>query len=133
MNLDRNELMSICEDAVVPCADWHDRDSCSTQIQLSDIYGLLEAGAEFTTKVEGDTISIQFPDLPLNFGSKVNRSLDHDTREDYFNLDTTEEDEEMFEGNGLGYNDYDYKVGNYIGGYLPTRERLTQVDGGDWY
>jgi hypothetical protein len=63
--LTREELMKICEDYIVPCSEWNNRDSYLSQVQVSDIY--------------------------------------------------------------------DYKVGDYIGGYLPTIERLNEVDGGDWY
>lgn len=131
--MDRGTLLQICEDAVVPCIEWNNRDSYISQVQLSDIYGLLEAGAEYEISIEEDSILIQFPNLPVAFGVNVTRDLDYDTREDYFNLEGVDSDDEMFESNGLGYNDYNYKVGDYIGGYLPTRERLTQADGGDWY
>ncbi len=137
MNLTRNELISICESGVVPCEDWQDRDSFSTQVQLSDIYGLLCAGAEYTAKVDeyGETIWIDFPNLPENFGTVVSQQLHHDDREDYFALDWVDDDDEMFIGNGLGYNDYDYKVGDRVGGYMPTRKRLedTMDSRGDWY
>ena len=131
--MERDILLQICEDAVVPCAEWNNRDSYLSQVQLSDIYGLLETGAEYEIQIEEDSILIQFPNLPEGFGAKVTRELDYDTREDYFNLEGVDSDDEMFEGYGLEYNDYNYKVGDYVSGYLPTRERLTQVDGGDWY
>ena len=48
----REELLKICEDAVVKCELWHDRDSCVTQYRLNTIYSFLKVGAEFTTEVD---------------------------------------------------------------------------------
>lgn len=43
----REELISICEDAIRPEAVWHNRDSEAAHRQLGECWALLKAGCEF--------------------------------------------------------------------------------------
>ncbi len=43
----REELIQLCEDGIVPEEHWHDRDSEGAQRQLGEAWALLKAGCEF--------------------------------------------------------------------------------------
>lgn len=45
---DRESLIQLCTDGVVPERLWHDRDSADAQKQLGEALMLLRAGCEFT-------------------------------------------------------------------------------------
>lgn len=47
----REDLISICERAVVPECKWHDRDSAEAQKQIGQCWAWLKAGCEFTVQV----------------------------------------------------------------------------------
>jgi len=125
----RDELISICEDGVVKWQDWGDRDSYMAQVQLSDIYSLLRVGAEYDCQVENDrTIWIDFHNVTNEMiDDAKNYRLDYDDREKY--LEEHDYDYEMFDGKGL---DIKYDRTEYSG-YMPTRTRLKETQGGDWY
>ena len=125
MNLERNELISICEDAVVSCTEWTDRDSASAQSNVSELYSRFKAGINFTAKIEGETIWVQF-ESPTKEQKDLLLSnyLPIDSVEDYREKVDPDYEDEMFEpGMPDVYTD--------LHGYLPTRERL--VIDGDWY
>lgn len=44
----REELVAICERAVVPVGKWRNRDSSSAQEGVGRVWALLKAGAEFS-------------------------------------------------------------------------------------
>lgn len=126
----RDELISICKDAVVHHTKWGDRDSYSAQVNLQSIYKGLTAGLLYTIDKSTDdrTIWITFKqpiDLEkLNKGEYLNIS----SREDYFNDCDPDYESEMFDGYGIDF------ASNYTGSYMPTRKRLEDVgDGNDWY
>jgi hypothetical protein len=127
VNIERDVLIGICEDAVVPAKDWDDRDSYSAQVQLERIYRYLTAGASYTTSVEGDrTIWIDFHNITEQQREVLyQRGLPIGNREDYF--ETHDEDSEMFD---CAYPDS--RATSYSG-YLPTQARLDSCYGGDWY
>lgn len=125
----REELIAICQDAVVPCEKWRNRDSRCSQVQISDIHALLCVGAEF--EIGGDTddytIWICFKNLTDEQKAKrLEYRLAIDSREDYFKKCDPNYESEMFESDGIDVNCL-YEV------YMPTRERLEQVKGEDWY
>lgn len=124
----REELINICERAVVPFLEWNNRDSYSSQVQLVDIHRLLIIGAEFEIKIDHETISINFINLTENIKGKyrdIGYELQIDSLEDYF--EEFGRDNEMFESNGI---DIDCKYG--CSGYLPTQKRLEDADGRDY-
>ncbi len=128
----REELINICEDAIVPVKKWHDRDSNLSQIQLQDIYRGLKANIPFTTKIENDTIWVHFDKPTDEQLSSMNQFyLNIGSRDEYYNwyLNEYQDDDypEMFDGYGIEWNS------GYRGGYLPTRKRLNETKGGDWY
>jgi len=56
--MQREELIEICEDAVVPCEKWNNRDSYFAQILIQDIYAMLKANVKYTIKQEDKTLFI---------------------------------------------------------------------------
>lgn len=46
--MNREELIALCERAVVPVEQWSDRDSADAQKQVGEALVLLRAGVEFT-------------------------------------------------------------------------------------
>ena len=56
----REELIQICERAVVPQDQWNDRDCADAHYQLGKAWALLKAGCNFTVKVEDETIWVTF-------------------------------------------------------------------------
>ena len=126
LKITREELIKICEDSVVECKDWHDRDSCSTQYQLMDIHALLNAKAEFKYHIEGDTIWLNFNNIE-DIKDKIKYSLVVDDIDDFFAIDDNE-GREMFDADTTPL---DYTTGRFCG-YLPTRNRLNQSKDDDW-
>ena len=125
----REELIQICKDAVVPYTKWRNRDSYAAQVNIASIYQGLCAGINYILTGERyDAIWIEFEEPTedqINDLSKYNLGID--SREDYLAGFSEDDDPEMFDGNGIDWTD------SYKGGYLPTPERLKQVNGGDWY
>lgn len=154
--MDREELIKICEDAVVPFLDWNNRDSYAAQEQLADIYKLLSAKVAYTVNIEDNhTIYIDFINVTKEQIEKSNQFYLHtDSIDDYKEAFP---DNEMFIGYGLGipsiydissfetkYIDDVNNLDNVIemitvkkrlGGYLPTRSILIEYveKYGDWY
>lgn len=97
----RDDLISICEAAVVPHAKWHDRDSASAQQGVGKAWALLRAGCEFrilhegTLRTDDRTIWVEFDVRDFNY----------------------------FELGDMGT----------VTVYLPTRDRLADAAGRDWY
>jgi len=69
-NYTHEELVSLCEQSVVSCENWNNRDSLIAQKQLSDIYGYLTGNVKYIFKVDHkyETINIQF--FPTNEDKK---------------------------------------------------------------
>ena len=121
------DLITICERAVVPFTEWGNRDSYSAQVQLSDIYSFLKSGCDYTIGDNTDerTIWISFENITEQQEDEAWRhNLNIDSLDDYrkeFGYDG-----EMFDGYGL-------RNSNSKLGYLPTKKRLQESNGGDWY
>jgi len=135
--MEREELISICEDAVINHTKWENRDSYSAQLSIQSIYEGLTAGLDFrvvTKEIDKDyhsdkrTLIIEFLQ-PIDFDKLENaKYLEISSREDYFRDCDPEYDSEMFDGVGI-----DFKS-SYTQTYMPTRERLNEVgSGNDWY
>ena len=130
-NYTREELISICEAAVVHHTKWSDRDSYAAQKEIQSIYEGLTAGLDFEidSNTDDHTIWISFPQpIDLDKLDKNGLYLDISSRDDYFEDCDPEYETEMFDGYGI-----DFKS-SYTSGYMPTKKRLEEVgEGGDWY
>ena len=98
------ELIKLCEAAVVPVEKWADRDSAHAQKQAGKALALLRAGCEWSLSENPRTdektiwIEITYPGFNAFEWGRADR--------DYW-------EEELF--------------------YIPTTERLAACEGQDWY
>lgn len=99
----RSELVEICRQALVPQSKWHNRDSHEAQKQAGACLVLLLAGCEFYIRQGGGNCSTDANTIWVEVNAKGFAHFDH----------------------GGGLDDERY--------YLPTPERLKQVNGNDWY
>lgn len=106
----RRELISICESSFVDQEKWGNRDSAESQIKLGSCLALLKAGCRFELQYTHDGKGCS-------------------TNEDTIWLQFWVKDFEYFEyGGGKDGNDkHDYHF------YIPTRKRLMERKGRDWY
>jgi len=127
----REELVQICKDAVVPCEKWDDRDSYMAQLSISHIHALLMAGAKFVVEKDKgfpDTLHVKFRNLTQEQKEKFKEhQLEIDSRKDYFTKMDPEYETEMFDGIGIDVES------DYLRSYMPTRKRLDEKKGNDWY
>lgn len=148
--LSREELIDICEQSVVSYGSWSDRDSYSAQVNVTDIYKLLKSGCDFEYNIENDrTIWVSFINITKEqLDEAESHNLNIDSIEDYF--EKYGRDSEMFYGYPFSIKKdafktvtIDNKEGNdtffmeryteHLGGYLPTKARLKEANGDDWY
>lgn len=133
----RDDLIKLCEDAVVHHTKWKNRDSYTAQNSIKSIYEGLTAGLKFRVLTEeisptyysdDRTIIIEFIQ-PIDFNKlKTAKHLEISSREDYFKDCDPEHDTEMFDGDGI-----DFYL-HYTISYMPTRKRLEDCGAGnDWY
>ncbi|MEM6342559.1 MAG: hypothetical protein AAF927_01720 [Bacteroidota bacterium] len=119
MEYTREDLIGICEAAIVPQDKWNDRDSAIAHLQLAKAYVLLKAGCKFRVDKEEDaetSLCVTDDDtIWIQFWVK-----DFMWVEDY---DPIHDDPKHKDG--YDRNDYHF--------YLPTRKRLASANGGDWY
>lgn len=135
--MEREELIKICEDAVVHHTKWNNRDSYLAQREIQSIHKGLTAGLEFKIVTKEDspdyhsdehTLIIKFL-KPIDL-DKVNDviELKISSREDFFKDCDPDYESEMFDGDGIDFDS------DYTQGYMPTRKRLDGVGvGNDWY
>lgn len=134
--MERSELIQLCKDAVVHHTKWNDRDSYLAQKSIESIYEGLTAGLNFrvvTKKIDKDyhsderTLIIEFIQ-PIDH-SKLQKAeyLEISTREDYFRDCDPDYETEMFGGEGIDF------WSSYTQTYMPTRKRLIESNGDDWY
>jgi hypothetical protein len=130
----RDELISICLDAVVHHSNWHDRDSYTAQLSIQDIYKGLTAGLEYEVTYESEwdisdvcyTVSFLKP-IDKDKLNQFGRYLEISSLEDYRNDCDPDYETEMFDGEGIDFNS------DWLSSYMPTREKLEKANGGDWY
>jgi hypothetical protein len=100
----REQLIALCERAVVPVENWRNRDSSDAQKQVGEALMLLRAGAEYveaTSPEQADDtiwIYIYYPGF---------------TAFEYGSADRANWERELF--------------------YIPTAARLDRANGKDWY
>lgn len=135
--MEREELIKLCEDAVIHHTKWWNRDSYSAQKSIKSIYEGLTAGLDFrvvtkeidpTYHSDDRTLIIEFIQ-PIDLSKlSMGKQLEISSRLDYFKDCDPEMKSEMFEGNGIDF------LSRYTQSYMPTRHRLNEVGhGNDWY
>ena len=81
MTYTRQELIDLCELAIVPEGEWLDRDSCKAQQNLGVAWVLLKAGVEYEIDKDTDEETIWLTLKPNGFwsfdiGGEDGRSMD---------------------------------------------------------
>lgn len=112
----RKELIEICESAIVSQKEWSDRDSASSQIDVGKCWALLKSGCKFEIATKDEEINRCITDdktIWIQFWVK-----------DFCWHDTLDGDEEEYP-DGVQNSDYFF--------YLPTKKRLEESNGNDWY
>ena len=133
----REDLIRLCQDAVVHHTKWRNRDSYLAQKGIQSIYKGLTAGLDFrivTKEISPNyhsdyrTIIIEFLQ-PIDFEKlKSAKNLEISSREDYFKDCDPEYESEMFDGDGIDF------YSTYTRHYMPTRQRVEERGiGNDWY
>ena len=124
----RKRLIRICQDGVVNHKKWNNRDSFNAQQMINSIYEGLTA--EFDFKIDKDTdedtIWINFINIDLDKLCDC-KSLEICDIDDYFRDCDPKHETEMFEGEGINFES------NWCNGFMPTRKRLNNCKGEDWY
>lgn len=133
--MNREELIQLCQMAVVHHTKWNNRDSYSAQKGLQSIYFGLTAGFNFrivTKEVssdyhsDDDTLIVEF--LPPFDNIENAKPLKISSREDYFKDCDPEHETEMFDGEGIDFDSSFTKT------FMPTKKRIENVGvGNDWY
>lgn len=131
----REDLIKLCEDAVVHHSKWEDRDSYLCQQSIQSIYKGLTAGLDFVVVTkekdndyhsDDDTLLIRFPH-PIDLERlKKGKHLKISTRDDYYRDCDPDYETEMFDGGGIDFES------SYTQTYMPTRKCLNEANGGDW-
>jgi hypothetical protein len=106
----REELVAICERAVVPRDEWSNRDTPHTHEKLGLCWVMLKAGCPFHVH------------RPAPQGSKSGCHTDHETI--WLTIEWPD------------FNDFEYGTGMNSQSdtfYLPTPKRLDERQGRDWY
>lgn len=101
----REELISLCERAIVPVEKWSDRDSDSAHQNIGQAWAYLKAGCEFRISTE------------------ERLTTDEETIWLYFKVPTFQYFEYGDEGEGYPEEHC----------YIPTEKRLQERAGEDWY
>ena len=133
----REQLIELCQNAVVHHTKWNNRDSYSAQKGIQSVYEGLTAGLDFrivTKEISPDyhsddrTLIVEFLQ-PIDFDKlKTAEHLEISSREDYFEDCDPEHESEMFDGDGIDF------YSSYTQTYIPTRQRLEECGiGNDWY
>lgn len=128
----REQLISLCERAVVPYYKWSNRDSYSAQVSIEDSYKLLQAGAEYDAKLDGaeKVFWVRFKNLTEELLKKADSyCLGID------NIDSYKEavpNDEMFDSESYVWRALIDK-NKEITCYIPTKKSLEEADGEDWY
>lgn len=126
LEITREELIEICEASIVPYTEWNNRDSYVSQLNVNQCYGLLMANAEYEVKFDYKNILVNFINLtPDIINESNNYNLNYD---DVYLYKEENPDSEMFE-----YYDYVDIDQTEKSCYLPTRKRLEETEGSDWY
>lgn len=108
VNYTREELIEICEKAIVQEKDWHNRDTEQSQCNVGECWALLKAGCDFEVVYEDEMCATDETTIWLCVYSKGFMWFE-DWGED---RDNSKEKHRY---------------------YLPTPKRLEEANGKDWY
>ena len=133
----KEELITLCEDAVVHHTKWNNRDSYSAQREIQSIHKGLTAGLDYrivTKEIDPEyhsderTIIIEFLQ-PIDLDKlKTGKHLNISSRDDYWKDCDPDYEGEMFNGDGIDFES------SYTKTYMPTRKRIEECGvGNDWY
>lgn len=133
----REDLIELCQAAVVHHTKWQNRDSYSAQRGIQSIYEGLTAGLDYrivTAEMSPDyhsderNLIIEFLQ-PIDFDKlKTAQHLQISSLEEYFQDCDPDYETEMFDGYGIDFRS------DYTQHYMPTRQRLNDCGiGNDWY
>ena len=114
----REELISLCELAIVPETKWDDRDCSSAHITIGTAWALLKAGCPFEVKTKNNAVSNDC----ITDDETIWIEIQHADFGTFESLEWPEDD--------------DGKPGKRYGlhsTYIPTWKRLAEAKGGDWY
>ena len=115
----REDLITLCERAIVPEKWWMNRDTASMHINIGEAWALLKAGCDFTVITQENA-------EVLKGGSCV---TDDDTIWLYIYATGFKWFEDIWAEND---EERASSKDQYLH-YIPTAKRLDEVDGGDWY
>lgn len=101
--MERQELIELCEAAIVSVEKWSNRDSASAQRQIGEAWALLRAGATFCVRMNDER------DMCVTNDSTIWIDITFD-----------------------GFGSFEGGVAETELFYIPTWERLSE-DGSDWY
>lgn len=110
----REELIAICEKAIVPQSEWSDRDSFDSIKGVGIAYALLKAGCKFQVLYEEPLITDEST-IWIKFWVKNFSWFEMANEEDCPDGYCSDSD------------------GSELTIYLPTEKRLEQTKGKDWY
>ena len=120
--MSREELIQLCEDAVVHHTKWHDRGSYSAQRGLQSIYKGLTAGLDYRIVTEEDdpdyhsdseTLIVEFIQ-PIDLEKlEKGKDLNISSREQYWDDCDPDYETEMFDGDGIDF------TSTYTQTYMP--------------
>lgn len=110
---DRNELISLCEKAIVPEEKWLNRDSASACKNIGTALAYLKAGCEFEVITE----------------ENENKNRGIITNEETIWVRIKIKGFSYFEN--IWDDDYDFRDVDIF--YIPTEKRLNNANGNDWY
>jgi len=112
----REQLIEICEKAIVPFEKWNDRDTSSAQLGVGQCLSLLKSGCKFEIQTkENTTASACITDDETIWIQFYVRNFI------WFEYHYDDEDRQE----GIIDNDCHF--------YLPTPQRLEMSQGNDWY
>lgn len=84
----RDDLIEICEEAIVQHNEWMNRDTPDCQAQVGLAWAMLNAGCRFTIDEDTDEYTIWFYIYWSNFSDFENGCREAESAQEYFYLPT---------------------------------------------
>lgn len=134
--MNREELIKLCKKAVVHHTKWDNRDSYLAQESIQSIHEGLTAGLDFrvvTKEIDPNyhsgerTLIVEFIQPIKKDKLKEACHLKISSIEDYHKDCDPDYEMEMFNGGGIDFDS------DYTQSYMPTKKRLDECNGNDWY